>query len=100
MISSFQDLVKAFSSLLKLLIPLSVGVALLLFLWGGVTIIMNAGDEAKAKEAKSRLLWGVVVLFVMVSIWGIVAFLQGDLLYLVGGRVPYIIPIRSNALVP
>lgn len=50
--------------------------ALLVFLWGLVKFISQAGDPEAVKSGKSIMIWGVVALFVMVSIWGIVNFIQ------------------------
>ncbi len=50
--------------------------ALLVFFWGLVKYIAKADDE-KAKEAgKNTMVWGVIGLFVMFSVFGIVKFLQ------------------------
>ena len=35
-----------------------------------------SGDDAKKKEAKDGMVWGIVGIFVMVSVWGLVAILQ------------------------
>jgi len=40
-------------------------------LWGS-----NSGDAEKKKKLQESLVWGIVVLFVMVSIWGIIQILQ------------------------
>ncbi len=61
-------------------VNLSTGIlaalALLVFFWGLVKYIAKADDE-KAKEAgKNTMIWGVVGLFVMFSVFGIVRFLQ------------------------
>jgi hypothetical protein len=38
-----------------------------------------SGSEPEKEKAKNVMLWGLVALFVMVSVWGIVYFLQSDL---------------------
>lgn len=52
--------------------------ALLVFIWGIVKYIAGAGDEGKAKEGKSIMIYGVLALFVLFSVWGIINFLQGE----------------------
>ncbi|HEY9586253.1 MAG TPA: hypothetical protein VJJ27_01245 [Candidatus Paceibacterota bacterium] len=54
-------------------------VALLVFLWGVSKTIRAQGDEEKIKEGRRVMFWGIIALFVMVSISGLVAFLQHDL---------------------
>jgi len=57
------------------LIPITIALALLFFLWGLVMFIKNSGDSAAREEGKQKMFWGVVALFVMVSVWGLVTFL-------------------------
>ena len=62
------------------LLPLVVSLALLAFFWGVIRFILNINRGADSKEAgRGVLVWGVIALFVMVSIWGIVRFLQDTL---------------------
>jgi hypothetical protein len=57
------------------LVPALMSLALVVFLWGIVVFIGNSGDETKREEGKKHMLWGVIGLFVMVVVWGIVALL-------------------------
>ena len=58
-------------------IPLLMGLAMVAFFYGLVLFIWKGreGGEDLAK-AKSFMIYSIVGLFVMVSIWGIVAFMQ------------------------
>ena len=53
-------------------ITITIGLAIAFFFYGLAKYILNAGDEEKKKEGKSIMIWGVIALFVMVSIWGII----------------------------
>lgn len=70
------------------LIPLVFALALLYFLWGVAKYIRSVSPGSK-EEGKTIMIWGVVALFVMSSVWGLVRFLQEEL-----------IPGRSNTSVP
>ena len=61
--------------LVNALVPIAIGFAVLFFFWGLAKYILNAGDEEKKKEGRSIMIWGVIALFIMVSIWGIVSVL-------------------------
>jgi len=74
----------------EVLIPLAFVLALLFFFWGIAKYVWSVG-EAK-DEAKSVMIWGIVALFVMSSVWGLVAFIQGELL---GGPGPNNIEIPT-----
>lgn len=61
-----------------MLIPIVIGIAVLTFLWGIVKYVVAKEEEAQ-KEARSIILYGTIVLFVMVSIWGLVNLLDDTL---------------------
>lgn len=59
-------------------LPLLILAALVLFLFGIVKRFFLGGKEgADRAEAGKYILWGVVALFVMVSVWGLVNVLRG-----------------------
>lgn len=49
-----------------------IGIAGLVFFWGIVQYVMAQGDEKKLAEGKRVMIYGIIGLTVMVSIWGIV----------------------------
>ncbi len=59
---------------------LLAGIALLVFFWGLVKFIFAQSSETAKTEAKKVMVWGLIALFVMVSVWGIVRFMQEALL--------------------
>lgn len=59
----------------RTVVPLLITVALIMFLFGVVKFIANSGDEAGRKEGKQFILWGIIGLFVMISIFGILSVL-------------------------
>ncbi len=61
------------------LIPITVSLALLFFFYGLARYIFNANDTEKKEEGKNIMIWGVLALFVMMSVWGIVSTLQNFL---------------------
>ena len=61
----------------NILIPLAFTLALLFFFWGVAKYIWSAGDAKE--EGKKIMVWGVIALFVMSSIWGIINFLKTDI---------------------
>jgi hypothetical protein len=67
---------KAFSLSLSRVSGLLVAVALVVFLWGVVTFIMNAGDEKARSEGRVRIIWGLVGLAIIVTMWGIVNLIR------------------------
>lgn len=74
-LSNLNQLARAIGDIIEILIPIAAALALLYFFWGLAQFILAAGDEEKRKAGKKIMLWGIVALFVIASIWGIVNFI-------------------------
>lgn len=57
------------------IIPLIISLAIAMFMFGIVKFIANGDDETKRKEGRQFMLWGIIGLFVMLAIWGILQVL-------------------------
>lgn len=68
-----------FGNLVELAIPIVAGLALLGFFWGLAKYIFSQGNEQSKIEGKKVMVYGLVALFVMFSVWGIIGFFQRDL---------------------
>ncbi len=77
--ADLDTLLNALISVVQTIIPVIMGLAVLVFFWGIVKFINHAGDEKAVEEGKSLMLWGMVGLFVMVSLWGILGYFQQEL---------------------
>ncbi len=86
------DLITAVGGLISRLTLIAAGVALLVFFWGLAKFIFKSGDEKSHEEGAAVMKWGIIALFVMVSVWGIVNFMQRAL------GLP-ITPISNNNIV-
>jgi hypothetical protein len=73
-LTSLKTLVGSVGDIVNLLIPIVFAIALLVFFWGLVMYIF--GKEDNKDQAKKTMIWGVVALFVMASVWGLVRFIQ------------------------
>lgn len=74
--NTLTDVVRTIGDLIGLATPIVVALALVYFFYGLASLIMGSGDEKKRKEAVNTMIYGVLALFVMVSVWGIVNVLQ------------------------
>ncbi len=75
-------------TLIRSLFPVALGLALLFFFWGLAKFILNSGDEKARDTGKNVMLWGIVTLFVLVSIWGIITFFSDSFGISRGGSCP------------
>ena len=65
--------------IINLLVPMVSTLAVVYFFYGLAKYILNAGDEDKRKEAQGVMTWGVLALFIIVTIWGIIGFIQATI---------------------
>ena len=68
-----NNIITPIGNIINTLIPIAFAAALLFFFYGLATYILS--KEHDKEVAKKRMIWGVVALFIMASIWGIVNFL-------------------------
>ena len=54
------------------LVGVLIGIALVLFLWGIVKYVAQRGDESKAAEGAKMMSYGILILFVMFTVWGLI----------------------------
>lgn len=73
-----QGILNTVGGIINILVVLAIGAAILVFFWGLIKYLTNAGTE-KAKGL-STMLYGIIAIFVMVSIWGLVRLLGNTFL--------------------
>ncbi len=74
-IKTFKGLVSTIiNCLLNPIVGLIVSLSILSFIWGIFKFIRSAGDDKQ--EGRELMFWGVVGIFVMVSVWGLVNILR------------------------
>ena len=59
------------TNVLNAIIPILLLLALVVFLWGVFRYVTSGDSEDKAK-ARDLMIYGIIALFVMVSVWGLV----------------------------
>lgn len=62
-------------SIMNLIVPFLIGLAVFLIIWGILGYISHAADEEKRQEAKDFIMWGVIGVFLMLSVWGLISIL-------------------------
>ena len=73
---------------------LLIGLAVVFFLVGVVKFMFSAGDVEKRKEGRTMMIYGIIGLFVMVSVWGLVGILTGT--FHLNNRLPDDLPSFGN----
>lgn len=69
------------------LIPLFIAMALAYTIYSVVTFIAADLESQKREEKKQQIFWGIIGLFVIVSIWGLVAVISNSFNIFAGGTL-------------
>jgi len=72
-----NDIMSKIMTLLQGFITLCSLTAFATFFWGIAIFIYNVDDDKKRGEGKDWMVWSIVALFVMITVWGILGFLTG-----------------------
>ena len=72
--ANLDTLLQQVKNTLDTVIPIAITIALIYFIWGVIQYVIASDEENKAK-ARQQMIWGVIGLFVIVAVWGIVNFI-------------------------
>mgnify|MGYP000231386130 CR=1 FL=1 len=76
---SLEGIVLWLVGIMNQLVYVIIGAALVMFLYGILKLSFIDGQKPEAREqARKFMFWGIVSLFVMVSVWGLVNLLRGS----------------------
>jgi len=75
-LSNLDSFLSAFQNLMNRAIPILIGLAVIVFLWGVLLFVFNASDPEKRKEGRMMMIWSIIGIVVMVSVWGLVYFVN------------------------
>ena len=72
MAQTLYALIEKIDGILRTIIVIMFPLATAFFLWGVIQYISSSNDEKKLKDARQKIIYGVIGLFMMVAVWGIV----------------------------
>lgn len=75
---TLQGAVQAVGRAVGAAVPIAAAMVLVAFFWGLAMYLFNfgEGDDKKQKQGRNLMVYSVLALFVMVTIWGIVGLLS------------------------
>ncbi len=74
---NLTEIIQLFTDIFLKIVPFLGALAFLIFIYG-VARFIKSSSEKEIKDSKNILIWGVIGIFIMVSIWGIIAFLKSE----------------------
>jgi len=70
-ITTLQSLLCKFNELLGALLPFLIALGVVYFVWGVITYMIAADEEAKS-AGRDKIIYGIIGLVVIVGLWGLV----------------------------
>lgn len=70
--SDFAGLMGDIQSLIAGAVPIIISLGVILFFWGLVKYVRSAENPAAREEGRQLIVYGIIAIFVMVSMWGLV----------------------------
>ncbi|MDE1924718.1 MAG: hypothetical protein KGH79_00870 [Patescibacteria group bacterium] len=74
--ATFASIVESVILLINLLLGVLAALAIVVFFYGLVLYVYKSGDAHAHEEGRERIVWSLIALFALFSIWGILALLQ------------------------
>lgn len=93
--ATLGEILDTIRELLDTVVPIIMVLALIYFFYGLAKYILSAGDEDAKNTGRRIMIGGIIALFVMASVWGLVNVLQ-DTFDVDPGDAPTVDPLLPN----
>ena len=77
--STFPGLINYLIGIIQFMIPMLVAAAVILYFYHAGVGVYKSGQAEARQKMKQNLFWGAIILFVMISVWGLVLLLENSL---------------------
>lgn len=74
-LNTIPGLIVRVNAVLNTVVPFLIGIAVFIVIWGIFRYVTSVADEEKRVEARQFVIWGVILIFCMLSVWGFVNIL-------------------------
>mgnify|MGYP003395932406 CR=1 FL=1 len=74
--SALDDMVAFIGRTISALIPIMFGLAIIFFFWGLIQFLRAAGDPKAKETGRNHMIWGIIAIAVMLSIYGLADWLR------------------------
>ena len=76
MAATIQEVIDTIGNIIQSIVPLLITIALIVFIWGVIKYITAGADEGEREKARNVIMYGIIGLFAIVAVWGLVAMLK------------------------
>ncbi|MDO8555375.1 MAG: hypothetical protein Q7R75_02320 [bacterium] len=67
------------SELINPALYLLLAIAVIIFIYGIIEMIAGAANDKKREEGRQHLMWGIIGLFIMLGVWGIISIIKDSI---------------------
>lgn len=92
-LSNIESLIDRIEHLIVAAVPLLIAIAVVYFIIGVIKYV-TAGEAEDKTAARNYIIWGIVVIFVITSVWGLVHLLSGT--FQLNNTPPVVVPIQTT----
>jgi len=72
---TIQYIICKIGDIFSIIIPILVVLGVVYFVWGVITYVISSDEEAK-KTGRTRMIYGIIGLVVIVAMWGLVGIVR------------------------
>jgi len=76
---TFKSIVEYIRELVEILNPILFVLAFAVFFWGLSKFILSSGNPTEVTKGKSYMFWGILALFILISLLAIIRLISGEL---------------------
>jgi uncharacterized membrane protein YidH (DUF202 family) len=77
--TTIQAIISQITNIVRSLTLLLFAIAMVVFMYGLFNYLVNISDKTKREKSKEFIVYGLLGLFVMVSVWGFVTIVSNSL---------------------
>lgn len=87
MAATFGGIINTISNIISAIVPLLIAIALVVFIWGVIKYITAGDDAEKRSAARNTIIYGIIGLFAIVAVWGLVNVIADTFGIQTGGTI-------------
>lgn len=88
--STFSSFIDEVLSVIYVIIPILSTIAFIVFFWGLSKFILNSGSKEGIEKGKDYMLWGILALFILLTVRVIIGLIATDLDIGNSDKLPYL----------
>jgi hypothetical protein len=77
--STIYDVIGELNSTVNIILPILFTLSFIAFFWGLSKFILNSSSSAEVEKGRKYMIWGIIALFVLISVRTIIVLIANDL---------------------